>query len=102
MPHTDYQTVLIRTKKRGPDPKRRKRSCDCVEKVGKLLAEQGTGLVLNMTLPDFFERPVVATRRNDDAPRGKAGKPKTVVAAFCPFCGFDYDLAANRAAKARR
>jgi hypothetical protein len=66
--------------------------CDCITEVNKTLKEQGINTELDLAimlskLRDWTVRPKVTTKKIDGDIRGK---PKLLVAAFCPFCGEKY------------
>lgn len=57
--------------------------CNCVAKVNVNLAKYNT--VLETTLFSFW-----ALVRTGKVDRKKRGKPSTVAASYCPFCGNKY------------
>jgi len=59
--------------------------CECIIIVNGLLAAQNSELTVAL----FSNRVVVETQKLDAA---KRGKPSTVVANFCPFCGSAYEV----------
>ncbi len=58
--------------------------CDCVKKTNALLAQYNTRLVLPMIGP---QRVLIETTKADNQ---KRGKPASMFASFCPFCGERY------------
>lgn len=67
--------------------------CDCIETVQTLLAKYNTQLVLPIFGP---QRLFVETMKLDDK---KRGKPKSMFASFCPFCGEQYATEKREAAE---
>ena len=63
--------------------------CDCIEKLNNKLEPHNTAVSVSMDLfgggPD---KAVVATVKADDS---KRGRPKALIASYCPFCGTKYD-----------
>lgn len=59
--------------------------CDCVDHVNAILVPFNTELDLAIGGPRF--KPIsflVSTRKKDS---GQRGKPRSMIASFCPFCG---------------
>jgi hypothetical protein len=68
--------------------------CDCVEKVNEKLKEMNTyvhrELMMNFkTGKGRLSQPMVVTRQIDS--KNKKMKARTLLCAFCPFCGKSYD-----------
>ena len=59
--------------------------CDCVGHVNAILAPFNTELDLAVGLPRFEAMSFFVSTRKKDS--GQRGKPKSVIASFCPFCG---------------
>ncbi len=70
--------------KAATKPKRK--FCNCMNKVDRELEKYNTTLsrMWVMVGPKFVEIPEITTRKLNGTIRGK---PKTVVASHCPFCG---------------
>ncbi len=73
--------------------------CDCITLTNKALEPYNTQVecifnLFDKTLPSSMV--VISTMKKD---AGKRGKPKTLVAAFCPLCGEKYELDAEEEAK---
>lgn len=69
--------------------------CDCIQKFDKHLAEFNTKINIPFWSSSGFIAPFVETRKLDAT---KRGKPKSVAASYCPFCGTKYDEAKAGAA----
>lgn len=61
--------------------------CGCIEKVNELLGAYNTELNLPLCTSSGRTRPLIETRKRDSS---KRGKPKSLFASFCPFCGGEY------------
>jgi hypothetical protein len=59
-------------------------TCTCIAAVNKLLALRDTKLMVPIYGPQLC---MVQTMKLDDK---KRGKPVSVFASFCPFCGIKY------------
>lgn len=60
------------------------KSHSCFESAEHLLGKKNTKLSFAFQLPALEPRLVIATEKLD--PKGR-GKPLTMMANFCPFCG---------------
>lgn len=63
--------------------------CDCISLVNEQLKKHNT--LLNVTFPFSMTgdmRVVLSTVKYDDK---KRGRPKTMIASYCPICGEKYD-----------
>lgn len=65
--------------------------CDCIAKVNKLLADGNSNTILDVPLTiDInkvtmsMNRVRIVTKKRDE---GKRGRPKSLIATYCPFCG---------------
>lgn len=61
--------------------------CNCIELVDAELVEHNTQINVTMTLGQKPLRARVDTHKIDDH---KRGRPMTVTATYCPFCGKKY------------
>ena len=72
--------------------------CNCIELINKSMKDRGYNTELDIpfgispTLNEFIhERVKVATKKADESIR--RGRPISVFASFCPFCGESYKVA---------
>ncbi len=63
--------------------------CDCLELTNKTLADQGFNTFVDHTLP-FFGGVAQAVLHTSKIDENKRGKPMTMIASYCPFCGEKY------------
>lgn len=61
--------------------------CNCIEKFNEHLKEFNTEVHLPFWSRSGILAPFVETRKIDS---GKRGKPRSVIATYCPFCGEKY------------
>lgn len=61
--------------------------CGCINRVNEHLAEFNTKIELPLWTNSGRLVPFVQTIKVDDK---KRGKPKSMFASFCPFCGEEY------------
>jgi len=61
------------------------KTCDCIDKIDKLLVERHTEIVTPLTLNGEPLRTVVATTLTVNAPR--RARPVVMVASYCPLGG---------------
>jgi hypothetical protein len=59
----------------------------CFDSADEFLAKDNTRLSFAMELPSGRDRLVVGSEKLSAR---KKGKPKMVLATFCPFCGIKY------------
>lgn len=60
---------------------KKRKGCNCKKELSKVLAQHNTELESNL----FDENTIfIATEKIESRKRGKA---KSVIAAYCPFCG---------------
>lgn len=64
--------------------------CACIAEVDDFLKAKNTKILLPMF---GLQRPFVETVKADDK---KRGKPVSMFASFCPFCGVKYAEPASR------
>lgn len=62
--------------------------CDCIEKLNVHLKEFNTEINVPFWSRSGVLAPFIETRKLDDR---KRGKPKSVMASCCPFCGEKYE-----------
>lgn len=61
--------------------------CDCIDRVNANLAQFNTIITVPMWTSTGMLTPFVETSKLDT---GKRGKPRSVFASHCPFCGEKY------------
>lgn len=61
--------------------------CDCISKIDEKLKEFNTKIMLPWWSSSGILAPHIETRKLDEK---KRGKPRSVIASFCPFCGDEY------------
>lgn len=61
--------------------------CGCIEKINERLKEFNTEINVPFWSSSGFLAPFIETRKLDDK---KRGKPRAVVASYCPLCGEKY------------
>ena len=70
--------------------------CDCIERVNANLAQFNTIITVPMWTSTGMLTPFVETSKLDS---GKRGKPRSVFATHCPFCGEKYVSQQERASE---
>lgn len=58
---------------------------DCVQRMNAALAEHNTQIAVAISFTEPSRELIKVTTCKTDS--GKRGKPMTVLATFCPFCG---------------
>lgn len=77
--------------------------CECMSRIDGVLREHNTKLAVSFCLSADLSTadilPIVATEK---VHRTLRGKPRTVLATFCPFCGMRYKRADKMLSKKAR
>lgn len=68
----------------------------CFTEANKLLAKENTEIDFAYVFSDMDVKPIIRTTKLDPS---KRGKPKTLMASHCPFCGTKLASPAQRVSK---